>query len=119
MVPWWQIWEGIIEEYWGGVRRLVVEDLGGEVGLAVMLSPDHSLLVAMDHAMIEILAEDDCLTEMSIALRDLLAPLATNHKPQFYGSWRLSLQLKARRRLWQRDIGSLALTPHCDYEGEN
>ena len=67
MLPWWRIWEGIIAEYWDGARRLVVEDRGGDLGLAIMLSPDHRLLIAMDHAIVEVLAEDGRLADMSIA----------------------------------------------------
>lgn len=118
VLPWWQIWEGMIAEYWSGTRRLMIEDLGGDLGLAVMLSPDHRLLIAMDHATVEVLAEDDRLRELSIALRDLLTPLATYHKPPLYGYWRLSLELKRRRRLWQGDPASPMLVSHFDREGE-
>ena len=120
MVFWWRIWDGLIAEYWDGARRLIVEDLGGDLGLAIRLGPEqHRLLIAMDHALIEMLWEDDQLMDLSSALRDLLIGVTTNDKPQFYGYWRLPNELQKRRRLWLGSPEGSTVTPNLYREGES
>ena len=99
MVPWWRIWEGIIAEYWEGAWRLAVDDLGGAVGIAMSIPLEDHLLIGIDHILLQALAEEEDLVQISIALRRLLAYDLAN-KPGLVAAWRLFPALEYRRSLW-------------------
>ncbi len=99
MVPWWRIWEGIIAEYWEGAWRLVVDDLGGAVGAAISIPMEDHLLIGLDRILLQALAEEEDLVQVSVALRGLLADKLVN-EPGLVAAWRLSPALEYRRGLW-------------------
>ena len=72
LIPWWRLWEGIVGEYWDGSWRLVVDDLGEDIGLALTVPVEDHLIIAIDRAILHILSEEDRLAEVGVWLRRLL-----------------------------------------------
>ena len=100
MIPWWHVWEGIVGEYWDGAWRLVVDDLGGDVGVAMTVPVEDHLLVAIDRIMLKVFVEEKQLAEISTALRLLLSSRSSLNTPGLYAGLPLSPSLKNRRNLW-------------------
>lgn len=100
MIPWWRLWEGIVGEYWLGPWRLVVNDLGGEVGIAITVPAQDHLLVGLDRIVLNILAEDERLGEIGSGLRHLLQNPEELNSASVCVSMPLSPMLRELRQAW-------------------
>ena len=100
MIPWWRLWEGIVGEYWLGPWRLVVNDLGGDVGIALTVPVEDHLIIALDRVVLNVLAEDDRLGEIGSGLRQLLQNPEELNNAGVYASMPLSPMLRQLRQSW-------------------
>lgn len=110
MIPWWRVWEGIVEEYWDGSWRLVVDDLGEEVGLALTVPVEDHLIVAIDRAILHILSEEDRLVEVGGGLRRLLQNTEELNSAGLYAGVPLSPMLRHFRKIWMSDANHQSQT---------
>lgn len=100
VVPWWSMWEGIIAEYWDGAWRLTIEDLGGDVAIAMTVPVQDHLLIAIDRLLLQVFAEAEELTQITTALRLLLNAGESLNTPGLFAGLPLSPSLKHLRSLW-------------------
>ena len=110
MIPWWRLWEGIVGEYWDGSWRLVVDDLGADIGLALTVPVEDHLIVAIDRAILHILAEDDRLAEVGGGLRRLLQNTEELNSAGVYAGVPLSPMLRHFRKIWMSDANHQSQT---------
>ncbi len=103
MISWWQVWEGIVGEYWDGSWRLVVDDLGEDIGMALKIPVEGRLIVAIDRAILHILSEEDGLEEIGGGLRRLLQSTEELNSAGIYADVPLSPMLHYLRKLWMSD----------------
>jgi hypothetical protein len=90
MIPCWRLWKGIVGEYWLGPWRLVVNDLGGDVGIALTVPVEDHLIIALDRVVLNVLADDDRLSEIGNGLRQLLQNPEELNNAGVYASMPLS-----------------------------
>ncbi|NMP23677.1 hypothetical protein [Sulfobacillus harzensis] len=100
MIPWWRVWEGIVGEYWDGPWRLIVDDLGGDVGIALTVPVEDHLIIGLDRAVLSILAEDDRLGDVGGGLRRLLENTEDLNSAGVYAGIPLSPMLRHMRKAW-------------------